>query len=77
MRGVLDTAFFDKVCQWLKQWFSLGTPELSTNKTDRHDVTDSVGSSVKHHKPILNQTIHEVVCQYIEIERNGIDDLNQ
>ena len=41
-RGVLDTTLCDKVCQWLAtgQWFSLGTPVSSTNKTD-----------VKHHNP--------------------------
>ena len=32
----------DKVCQWLVtgQWFSLVTPVSSTNKTDRHDITE-------------------------------------
>ena len=32
----------DKVCQWLAtgRWFSLGTPVSSTNKTDRHDITE-------------------------------------
>jgi len=41
-RGVLDTALCDKVCQWLVagQWFSPGTPVSSTNKTDRHDITE-------------------------------------
>ena len=41
-RGVLDTTLCDKVCQWLAagQWFSLGTPVSSTNKTDRHDITE-------------------------------------
>jgi hypothetical protein len=31
-----------KVCQWLvtDQWFSLGTLVSSTNKTDRHDITE-------------------------------------
>jgi hypothetical protein len=30
------------VCQWLAtgQWFSMGTPVCSTNKTDRHDITE-------------------------------------
>ena len=37
-RGVLDTTLCDKVCQWLATgWFS---PVYSTNKTDRHDVTE-------------------------------------
>ena len=32
----------DNVCQWLVtgRWFSLGTPVSSTNKTDRHDITE-------------------------------------
>jgi hypothetical protein len=31
-----------KVCQWLAigQWFSPGPPVSSTNKTDRHDITE-------------------------------------
>ena len=34
----------DKVCQWLaaRRWFSLGTPVSSTNKIDRHDITEIV-----------------------------------
>jgi len=30
------------VCQWLATglWFSPGTPVSSTNKTDRHDITE-------------------------------------
>ena len=32
-------------------WFSPGTPVSSTNKTDRHDITEIVESGVKHHKP--------------------------
>jgi hypothetical protein len=40
-RGVLDTTCC-KVCHWLAsgQWFSMGTPVSSTNKTDRHDITE-------------------------------------
>jgi hypothetical protein len=39
---VLDTTLCDKVCQWLvtDRWFSPGTPVSSTNKTDRHDITE-------------------------------------
>jgi hypothetical protein len=34
--------YVDKVCQWLAagQWFSPGSPVSSTNKTDRHDITE-------------------------------------
>jgi hypothetical protein len=41
-RGVLDTTLCDKVCQWpaTDQWFSLGTPVSSTNKTDCHDIAE-------------------------------------
>ena len=36
------TTFCDKVCQWLAtgRWFSPGLPVFSTNKTDRHDITE-------------------------------------
>jgi len=39
---VLDTTLCDKVCQWLAagRWFSLGTLVSSTNKIDRHDITE-------------------------------------
>jgi hypothetical protein len=42
MRGVLDSTLCDKVCQWLttSRWLSPGTPVSSTNKTDRHDITE-------------------------------------
>ena len=41
-RGVLDTTLCDKVCQWRVAgwWFSQGTPVSSTNKPDRHDITE-------------------------------------
>ena len=41
-RLVLDTTLCDKVCQLIAEgrWFSLGTPVTSTNKTDRHDITE-------------------------------------
>ena len=37
-----DITLCDKVCQWIAtgQWFSLGTLAASTNKTDRHDITE-------------------------------------
>jgi len=37
-----STALCDKVCQWLAtgRWFSPGPPVSSTNKTDRHDITE-------------------------------------
>jgi hypothetical protein len=41
---ILYTTLCDKVCQWLAtgQWFSLGAPVSSTNKTDRHDITETL-----------------------------------
>jgi len=38
----LDTTLCDKVCQLFVtgQWFSPGPPVSSTNKTDRHDITE-------------------------------------
>jgi hypothetical protein len=40
-RGVLETTLCDKVCQGLAtgRWFSQGTPDSSTNKTDCYDIT--------------------------------------
>jgi hypothetical protein len=41
-RGVMNTTLCDKVCQWLAagRWFSPCTPVSSTNKTDRHDISE-------------------------------------
>jgi hypothetical protein len=41
-RGILDTTLCDQVCQWLVtvRWFSPVPPVFSTNKTDRHDITE-------------------------------------
>ena len=41
-RGVLDTKLCDKVGQWLAagRCYSPCTPVSSTNKTDRHDITE-------------------------------------
>jgi hypothetical protein len=40
--GARCTTLCDKVCQWLAtgRWFSPGPPVSSTNKTDRHDITE-------------------------------------
>jgi len=37
-RGVLDATLCDIVCLW----FSSGTPVSSTNKTNRHDITETL-----------------------------------
>ena len=41
-RGAFDTTLCDKVSHWLTtgRWFSPCTPVSSTNRTDRHDITD-------------------------------------
>jgi hypothetical protein len=56
-RGVLDTILCEKVCQRLAagRWFSPGTLVSSTNKTDRHDVTEIL---LKVALNTINQTNH-------------------
>ena len=51
-RGVLDTTLRDKVCQWLTtgRWFSPGTSVSSTNKNDRHDISEIL---LKYKNPLL------------------------
>ena len=54
--SVLDTTLCDQVCQWLATgwWFSPGTPDPSTNKTDHHDNTEillKVALNIINHKP--------------------------
>ena len=41
-----------KVCQWLAtgQWFSLGPPVSSINKTDNHNNWNIDESGIKHHQ---------------------------
>ena len=56
-QDVLDTTLCDKVCQRLAkgQWFSPGTSVSSTNKTDRHDITEillKVALNTINHKTI-------------------------
>ena len=60
-RGVLNTTLCNKVYQWLAtgQWFSSGTSVSSTNKTDRHDITEILLNVALN---TINQTIiiHEI-----------------
>jgi hypothetical protein len=53
-QGVLDTTLCDKICQWLAtgRWFS---PVPSTNKTNRHDITEIL---LKVALNTINQTIN-------------------
>ena len=50
-RDALNTTLCDKVSKWLAtgHWFSLGTPVSSTNKTDRHNVTEILLKVTKTH----------------------------
>ena len=49
-RGVLDTTLCVNVCKWLAagRWFSPDTLVNSTNKTDRHNITEIL---LKYHNP--------------------------
>ena len=61
------TTLCDKVCQWLAtgRWFSLGPPVSSTNKTDRHDITEILLKVVIN---TIKQTIKQTyIVIYIEV----------
>jgi len=60
------TTLFDKVCQWLAtgRWCSPGTAVSSTNKTDRHDISEillkvalSTIKQIKQHYTCFNFVI--------------------
>jgi hypothetical protein len=63
-RDMLDTILCDKVCQWLAAvpWFSPGAAVSSSNKTERHDITEILLKVVLN---TINQTSHHVVCPSI------------
>ena len=63
-RVVLDTTLCDKVCQLLAAswWFSPGTPVSSSNKTDRHDITEKPAGL---DNPCMST--HSYVCVDIEL----------
>jgi hypothetical protein len=69
--GVLDTTLCDKVCQWLEtgRWFSPGTSVSSSNKTDRHDITEILFNVALHTKALaltLNSHHRETsLCQVL------------
>jgi hypothetical protein len=58
-RAILDTTLCDKVCQWLSagRWYSPGTPVSSTNKTERHNITEI----------LLKVTLNTINQPYISI----------
>ena len=67
-RGVFDSTLGDKVYQWLPtgRWFSPGTPVSSTNKTERHEITEIL---LKVALSIINQPSNHLIqlffCMYI------------
>ena len=63
-RVVLDTTLCDKVCQWLAtgRWFSPVTPVSSTNKTDRHDITEILLKVALNTKPNPKPSIFNYGC---------------
>jgi hypothetical protein len=48
-RSVLDTTLYDEFCQW----FSPGTPISSTNKSDYHDIANTI--NINHQPIVQNQ----------------------
>jgi len=72
-RGVLDRTLCNKICQSLApgRWFSLGIPDSSNNKAERHDITDIFL------KAALNTITQPKVSHYSNYEyRNGIKELS-
>ena len=65
-RDVLDTTLYDKICQWLAtdQWFSLGTPVSSTNKTYCHDITEIL---LKVALTTINQPTNQSIVIQVDI----------
>ena len=62
------TTLCNKVCRWLTigRWFSPGTLVSSTNKTDRHDITEIV---LKAALNIINQTNNNITI--FQLYRGG------
>jgi len=58
-----DTTLFDKVWQWLMagRWFTPGTLISSTNKTDRHDITEIL---LKEALNTINETNQTILISY-------------
>ena len=67
-RGALDTTLCDQVCQWLSTgwWFS---PISSTNKTDRHDITEIL---LKVALNTINQTKPNHTSRFKQIIKDTI-----
>ena len=63
------TTLCDKVYQWLATglWFSPGPPVSSTNKTDRHDITEIL---LKVALNTTKQTINQSIKQPIKLDKS-------
>jgi hypothetical protein len=68
-RGVLDTTLCDKVCKWLATglWFPPVTPVSSTNKTDRHEITEILlkvtVNTISHPNSYINENYQTLEIQ--------------
>jgi hypothetical protein len=63
------TTLCDKVCQWLAtgRWYSSDPPVSSTNKTDRHDLTEIVlkvtlNTIKQTNKQTTSDIMEKIVC---------------
>ena len=59
-----DITLCDKVCQWLVtgRWISPGPTVFSTNKTDRHDITEI----------LLRVALNTISELYMKLKLGGI-----
>ena len=53
----------DKICQW----FSLGIPVSSTNKTDRHDITEILLKVALNTKTLTPNPKKSIINNYIRV----------
>ena len=62
----------DQVCQWLAmgQWFSPAPPVSSTNKTDRHDITEIL-LKVAFNTIILSLRPKNNMCVYCRMSKKS------
>jgi hypothetical protein len=75
------TTLSDKVCQWLStgKWFTPSPPVSSTNKTDRHDITEillnvALNTIKQTNKPTVNACNHSLIYE-IMIENKLLDEI--
>ena len=68
------TTLSDEICQWLAtgRWFSPSTQVSSTNKTDRHDITEIL---LKVALSTIKQTNKHRSLVYVFIERQQLSSL--